>query len=374
MFNRELANIEKQKFQEEVANLSSKYNMLIVEAATGTGKSRSAFLSIERSNSRKKWLILVPEITLISNILQDLEKHDIDIRDKIEDVICYASLKKYEGAELNILMDEGHRGTSDNRLDYLESIKFDQIIVLSATLNRSIKDRLLRLGNWHEYKLSLEEAISRGMLPKPDIRIVYKELGDSVKDYPYKFGKKQINLTAKEYYNQLSKTIDYWKEKWESEQKSWQYNKFLLSATNRKRWLAEYKTESAKEVLKSVENKRFICFCGSVAQAKKLGGTQAIHSKNSKEQNQKIIDAFNYGESSSIFACGMLREGQNLSDIESSVLVQLDSDIRAGVQMVGRSMRSDNPIIYILCVKGTQDEKYLNKFINEIDKKYVTYV
>lgn len=371
MFNIEKSIEEKKKFQKEVSELSTRYNRLIIEACTGSGKGLASFLSIEKSKSPDKWLILVPEIQLIENVKNDIDKHDINIKDKIEDIICYASLKKYKDRKLNILMDEGHHSSSDIRLDYLKSIKADQIIVLSATINSEIKSKLRTLGEWYTYQLSLSDAIEKGILPEPDIRIVYKELDDRDSIYPYKFGKKVINLTARKYYDRLSQTVQYWKDKWESDYEQWQYNKFLLSATNRKRWLSEYKTEATKQIIQSINNQRFICFCGSVKQAKELGGKQAIHSKNTKQHNQELIEKFNNSINNSIFSCQMVREGTNLENCPISVICQLDSDIKSAVQMGGRAMRHNSPLIYIIVVKGTKDEEYLNKFTKDINSKYI---
>lgn len=67
----------------------------------------------------------------------------------------------------------------------------------------------------------------------------------------------------------------------------------------------------------------------------------------------------------------MLVEGQNLNNIEAGVIVQLDGEERVFLQKFGRVMRADSPVQYIFYYKGTRDEEYLNKAIEEIDKKYI---
>lgn len=366
VFNQEEANKKKSIIQEEISDLINIHNFLICELATGSGKGKTSMLCIQKSTSAKKWLVLVPEIPLIKNFKEDIIKHSIDIEDKIEDIICYASLKNYEGTELNILMDEGHHSTSDIRLDLLKSINSDQRIVLSATLNYEIKQKLKEICTWYEYKISLEDAINRGILPKPEIKIIYKDLDNIKKDFVYKMGKKTLNLTAKEYYSKMSSNVDYWRDKWESDGIPYQYTKFLSAASNRKRWIATYKTDIAQKIIKEIEDNRFICFCGSVEQAKLLGGKKAIHSKNTKKQNEQIIEDFNSQITDSIFSCNMLREGQNLIDCNQGIIVQLFSEVLYPLQSLGRLLRGDSPVIYILIVKGTQDEKYLAKLNNEL--------
>lgn len=369
MFNQEIANQKKDELQRKSSLLIDTYPNIVFEWCTGSGKSRTSMLCIERSKSTKKWLIVVPEIVLIDNFKRDIGKHGIDILDKIEDIICYASLKNYERGEFNILLDEGHHSGSELRLDIIKSIKSDERIVLSATIKEDIKQELNSICNWYVSEFSLKEAIDSGILPEPEIEVVYLDLDDKEIKYPYKIGKKILNLTAKGYYSKLTSNMEYWRNMWEEKSIPYQYTKFLSSASGRKRWISEYKTEKAKEIINSIHKERFICFCGSVNQAKELGGKKSIHSKNSKKQNEDIINKFNSYETNSLFTCNMGREGMNLSEVEFAVLIQLDNESLYNIQRLGRLLRGESPKIYLIILKGTQDEKYLSKFEKEIGLK-----
>ena len=70
----------------------------------------------------------------------------------------------------------------------------------------------------------------------------------------------------------------------------------------------------------------------------------------------------------------MLQEGQNLTDIEAGIIVQLDGQERAFVQKFGRSLRATDPVQFIFYYKDTKDTKYLENVLKGIDEKYITEV
>ena len=71
----------------------------------------------------------------------------------------------------------------------------------------------------------------------------------------------------------------------------------------------------------------------------------------------------------------MLQEGINLSGIEASVIVQLDSTTRSFIQKTGRALRSkDTPEIHIFYFEGTSDERYLNNAVKGVNEDLITYI
>ena len=134
--------------------------------------------------------------------------------------------------------------------------------------------------------------------------------------------------------------------------------------------MGESKTEVVKKLLETLEGKKYICFCTNISQAEVLGGANAIHSEK-KSSNQAIIDSFNEGNINSLFAVGMLQEGQNLKGIQAGVIVQLDGKERAFIQKFGRSMRAEDPIQYIFYYRYTQDEKWMKNVLEGIDQNFI---
>ncbi len=360
---------KRQVIQEESCRLSKIHSNLILEHATGLGKTRSLLKCIEASTSVKEWLILVPEITLIQNFKDDVTKHGFThlFQGKIADVICYQSLYKFKDLEYNLAFDEGHH-ISELRQEYIESIKSDQRILLSATIPRDVRERLEEFGKWYTYKISLQDGIDQGILPAPEIFVRYVELDDKEKIYSWKYGEKVVPLSAKQYYSALDKSVGYWKERYTREDKLYLKKKWFMAAIDRKRWMGEYKTKEAQELLDKSKG-RLICFCSSMDQAKRLGGVQSVHSKNTPQQNKAIITNFNNLESERLFSCSMLKEGVNLSSIEEGIIIQLPGNTKEVVQSIGRVLRGLAPKIYILVIKNTKDEDYLDNALKLFNKQ-----
>lgn len=113
-------------------------------------------------------------------------------------------------------------------------------------------------------------------------------------------------------------------------------------------------------------------FCTSIEQAEQLGGQNAIHSK--RADSLQIIEDFNRKRINNLFAVGMLQEGQNLTDIEVGIIVQLDGQERAFIQKFGRSLRAEDPIQFIFYYENTRDTEYLRNVLEGVNKKYITKI
>ena len=70
----------------------------------------------------------------------------------------------------------------------------------------------------------------------------------------------------------------------------------------------------------------------------------------------------------------MLREGQNLNNVEVGIIVQLDGQIGTFIQKSGRIMRAKNPEIFVLYFKNSRDEGYLENIKDEINKDYIRVI
>ena len=136
--------------------------------------------------------------------------------------------------------------------------------------------------------------------------------------------------------------------------------------------MGELKTQYVKNLVSTFSRKtRFICFCASIAQAEELDERNTLSSKRPSYLNQAIINAFNKKQLHKLYAVGMVTEGVNLADIEVGVIVQLDGKERLFIQKVGRALRAKSPIVYIFYFKDTQDEKYLNNALENIDSEFI---
>ena len=141
----------------------------------------------------------------------------------------------------------------------------------------------------------------------------------------------------------------------------------------RKNFLASCKTEYASQLLRSFGRRKYICFCNDVPQGIAIGGEDIVYSKRSAKENDAIITRFNNGETNSLFAVGMLKEGANLAGIELGLIIQLDGKERPFIQKFGRAMRSSSPEQHIIVFKGCQDRQYFKKAFENMNMDYVQY-
>jgi ERCC4-related helicase len=93
------------------------------------------------------------------------------------------------------------------------------------------------------------------------------------------------------------------------------------------------------------------------------------------EELRALIDAFNSYLIDELYVNKMTREGMNFTGIEAVILLQLDSGSSDNglsfLQKSGRGMRADSPEIHIFVAVDTHDEKYLERALQFVDKKYI---
>ena len=401
--------------QETAVNELFLHRKLLLAWGTGVGKSRVAVLAcarlIQQNICKTEILLLVAERAHIKNweneFVKFLGKKEARSVLSCVTIICYASLHKMENTEWSmIILDEVHHVCTDRRMDILSTIDAAYILAMSATPEKAIVNLEILFDRFAVNRYSLDQAIESRFLASPRIYVIDMELDNTernqsivldwsrhrsnvihLKDiyqnrWKYLRNRKtysghviELSCTAREKYEWLTERIDYYKKTYLMHPGNEMLkNMWLNAGSARKRFLGEYKTEKAKRLLESIDFylKRILCFCASIEQAEILGKNNSIHSRNA--DSSEIIDRFNRKEISRLFAIGMLQEGVTLSDIDIGVIIQLDGNSRGFIQKTGRMLRSINPVIYIFCIKDTQDTVYLNKALENINLKYISYI
>ena len=391
------------EIQDGSIDLIEKNNRVLLSWATGVGKSY-AFIKMQEALKAEVTCIVVAEVAHIKNWQDEYIKHGKEELLNKTNIFCYASLKNNTDYRVDLLcLDEGHHATSELRLDFLSSIKATKVVVLTATLG---EDKLLSLqtiyGDFKVSKVSLKQAIAWEIIPKPDIFIIPLELDDTKQNciieqvwgtktkrvvikckyqdrWEYlgdkiKYPNVQLIMSATQVQKNfhLNQQSDYWKNFFMRSRQDYAKTKWMLTGSERKRFLAECKTNKVKPFLKKLKKKRFICFCGSIEQAELLGKGNAIHSKMANAA--EYIEDFSTGKISNLFVVNMLQEGQNLPDIEAGVIIQLDGQERGFIQKSGRVLRAEKPILFVFYYKNTRDEKYLENIIEGVDPEYIRII
>lgn len=392
--------INNENIEKALNNLRA-YKRVILQWPTGVGKGYFGAKAIQELKPQR-CLLLVAETFHKKNWQEEFEKQGV-VFDIFQEVVieCYASLKKYEGTQWEIIiLDEAHHVGSELRTDILKTIKTDMVLCLSATLDRDIIASIEScFGKFYIDKISISKAIEQNMLPVPEIYTIpltldntnYSETitetwGNKLKRikyrckytdrWAYKKNKSkypnvelEISCTQKQKYLYICEQFEFWKQRYFQTKNQGVKNLWMQMGNQRKIYLGSLKTNVVKEFLKTINDKRYICFCTNIQQADEMGGENAIHTK-AQDNEQKLYE-FNMGIRDHIFAVSMLREGQNLNNIEAGIIVQTEGVELSTIQRIGRILRSKKPIIYIFYYEGTRDEEFVRNALKDIDSKYI---
>lgn len=380
---------------------------IVLKWATGIGKSKETIdiinYKINKAKKKLSVLLVVAETAHKDNWQKEFNKWKLsDCNLTIE---CYASLKNYKQTNWDIIIfDEAHHLFSDIRLSIIENIKASNVIVLSATLKDIYIDTLCELyGSFKVSSVSLQYAIENNILPKPKVFLIPLELDNKIpnieikeswgnkekqveltceflKRYHFRNRKKYpsakltIKCTQQQAYNIINKDYEYYRLQYLKMRKEYFKNLWLQEGSKRKRLLGSCKTDDVKLLINKLEkeNKRFVCFCTNIEQAETFNSENCIHSQ--KQNSLQTIDDFNNNKINSLYAIGMIQEGQNLNNIQTGIIVQLDNAERAFIQKFGRTLRSDSPEQYIFYYKNTRDEEFLNNCLENVNMDYVVTI
>lgn len=390
----ETRNAKRQAMQEEAVRLLLEEERLIVNWGTGVGKSRVAIRCIEELEKRD------PDLTVL--LLVTETAHKKNWRNEFDAALgkeraarmfehitmeCYASFKNYNYTKWTLVVaDEAHHLRSDMRTEHLETLYSDYFLALSATISeRGDGQKLLdtldhTFGPFITLEYDVNDAIRDGVLPDPDIYVINVNLSEAGrKEYDrrdtYFNQKKKEYENAREDENIRRASAGFapleWKEETEATQSAKQ--SMLYAGKMRKDYLGAIKRKTAERYINELRKngKRFICFCTDIQQAQRLGGGNCINSDKKKKENSVVIDAFNAGQTDSIFTVDMIKEGQNLANIDAGIIIQLGGKERDFKQRFGRVLRSEHPVLYILFTPGTVDEGYIATALAEVEQRHI---
>lgn len=346
--------MDKQTLQEIAAHKLAKETRLLCQWATSTGKSGVA-LRFLKDNPGMDCLILVPEQNNITNWQVEFDKFRVDRSKAV--IACYASFHKYCNTKWDLLVfDEVPHIDTELRRAVCSSVKGEFILALGAVVDEDERAALENAyGPFYVSTVTLQQGIVWGIIPKPLICIIHLELDSTTKRFMYQ-GHKE---TALERYQRLLQQVNKAKADYENSDSVYNKQRMLRAGNERKRFLGMQKHQAIQALCRKLdENKRrYLCFCTSIRQATSLGGKNAFTSQTLK--SEKVLERFNNHEIDSLFAVSKLIEGQNLVDIERGIITQLGGTPRITVQMIGRVLRSKNPVIYIPVFDDTKDDSFL---------------
>ena len=400
---------------------------------TGSGKSRCAVLraiEIVKKNPNAKIFLAVPTEKLRDqNWQEEFEKWGaIDIFNKNLTRACYVSLYKYTNCEWDlVLLDEVHHITPAC-FPFFTSSEIHSILGLTATYPKDkIKKNILDTLAPISFNYPLEQGLKDGVVAPFTVDVIWTDLdatqkivnaGPKSKPFKttevlsYQFWDNSFTKN-KEDMNNLSKHLHSygWSEEGQAA--------FELMAVNRgKDYLDSLcKTPDDKKYLKKItgqyfglkgsrfriigarkaiinnainkerianrfineifeDDRRYLIFCGGIDQSVRLLGDCVFNSKS----DSQAYDAFLNEELNILGVVNAVNEGTNIPNLDEALIIQISAQELHLIQRIGRVIRVREGHlgkIYIICVRGTQDEVWLrsalkgisNIEVNEWDEK-----
>ena len=374
----------------------TKSNVLLLEAATGFGKSRVSILLVNwitdavYKDHKPKMLLLVAKKVHKQTWRDEFKKWGgINCDVTME---CYESLHKHTSESFDfVLMDECHHIGSELRIEALKTINYGYIIGLSATIPLKIKQ-------WFKYHYHAQivscdiiEAIDSEVLPEPTILLFPLQLentrlsetielnpkasgplvyGEYKDIWKYKRQKSHaiLKCTQKQKLMDLDKTIEWYKDKYMQSRNPGLKNSWLFLCGKRLEFLANCKNAYIKLILQKLDNERTITFCKTIDQCEILG-KNCIHSHT--KYAARVYNSFNKKRINHITAVNILNENANLVDCKYAIFANLSSSEIVIPQRIGRSMRHKSPVIIFPYYKGTREEEIITKMLEGFNTDYI---
>lgn len=353
----------------------------IIEGATGVGKTRIAVLAAKReleSNPKAVIYIGVPTETLRDTTwpAEFVKWGCEDIIGKVT-LVCHVSMEKVFAGEIDLFIwDECHHVTPSNSIFFTNN-KVYKMLFLTATVPKAKKygtgaDKKITLTGLcpTRYVVTLEQAIFLNLIANFKVKVMLFDLDKS--DMYVSGGTKArpTKTTEAAHYAYLTKMIQkcmYGARKNPGAMFSWvQKRSQLLFNLKSKKTLAK----KTMGLMISPENRTLI-FCGSIEQSIELCGENIFNSKT----DSTYLSKFQAKEINHLGVVNALDEGENVNDLDQSLIIQLNSNERSVIQRIGRTVRwreGHEALIVVLVAKGTADEKWYKSAFENFDKSRIT--
>ena len=374
----------------------------ILYLGTGSGKTKIAIdcinkiadFNFKQNEEETTVSIIVPRQALIENWKAEINKWGCNT-DKIN-ILCYDSIHKINKYSDILVFDEGHH-LSELKREYLDGIlKVNpnvKLLFLSATIPRDIMDYMKSLGTYNIVKSTIADGIKDEVLPTPMIYTIPLYL-DNIKcteeivknprcsnpvtcnyierwNFIKRFTSRKIIIkcTQKQYYDELSDKIDWYKRKFILNKTVVFKNKWLRAAGERLKWLSEQKVDICQSIISLLQDQRVLLFCNNIEQSLKFKDYAPINSKN--KNALKNLEDFNNSKINHISSVNMLSEGMNLTNCRVCLFCNLNASEILSQQKFGRSLRHPKPIVIIPYFKNTRDEELKDKMLKDYNSSMI---
>ena len=363
--------------QEEAKQAVIKNNGGMIAMATGSGKSRVAVeLAKYYINSVDKSLsLIVPTEKLRDeNWKEEYSKWNADYLWTPTIRLCYASASKIQNKDLELaILDEGHNITELSS-EFFSNNKVERTVLLTATPpSDPVKKEILKsLGIKLVYEVTLDQAVRLGFVAPYKITVVSVALDNTTKNIPGGTKLKPFMTTESAAYAYHCKAIQ--QAMFDKTPSGKKRHQFAILRRMQFIYKIPSKTEVIKFLLEKVipQDDRSLIFCGSIEQAEAVCPNR-YHSKS----GDKAYNAFKAEEINRLSCVKAINEGHNFPGVDSGIVGQLNSKEKDLVQRIGRLIRyrpGHEAHLYIVVSESTQDEKWLENAVENLDQSKIEYV
>lgn len=356
----------------------------LFEECTGVGKTKQALdilkiLQQENPTIGFRTLIVVP-----TTVLRDKDWPEECIKWGIDTtgmkIICGDSLPKEDLYVYDFfILDEFHN------ISYLSLLRLQEmmgntrtpILALSASIPKTFMsdEQHLKYMLVNElfpiiYRVSVDEAVSKGLVKDFEIKVLQMELDSVTRNVKAGPPTKLFWTTEQSNYDYLSKAITEEKDDTRKNMLVLRRTKFLYNLPS--------KQKVAKKVIERFRSlrKRFLVFGGSIDGIIELGGLEQCHQSR---KSTKALENFQSGESSELYAVHSIDEGVNLNKPDAALIQQCLLDPRYMIQRLGRVIRVDyenmdsKALIVVLEVSGTPDAEWVMNSLKYFSVKRIQF-
>ena len=352
----------------------------MIAMATGSGKSRVAVelakhYAAPSLFAYKEIAVIVPTEKLRDeNWKEEFYKWDAAVEWSAVTGLCYASGSKIVNRDFELaILDEGHNITELSS-EFFSNNKVERTVLLTATPpSDPIKKEILKsLGINLVYELTLDQAVRLGFVAPYKITVVSVALDNTTKNIPGGTKLKPFMTTESAAYAYHCKAIQ--QAMFDKTPSGRKRHQFAILRRMQFIYKIPSKTEVIKFLLEKVipQDDRSLIFCGSIEQAEAVCPNR-YHSKS----GDKAYNAFKAEEINRLSCVKAINEGHNFPGVDSGIVGQLNSKEKDLVQRIGRLIRyrpGHEAHLYIVVSESTQDEKWLENAVENLDQSKIEYV
>ena len=348
--------IDRNQIQDLALEMSKIYKCIWLRFSVGTGKTRAAGLI----GNSKKCLYISSRKAHLENARLDLESHNIDFSQWI--FSTNKSFHKYKNDFDVVFINEADESLTENNLQNFADISTEKIVFLTADAN-TLKSEYIKLFSPKVWKIELKDLIRWGLFPELDI-ILYKVNLDNKNKY---IKHKKMLVTEKQMFSNLLFLSDVYKKNAEEQKHkaAFWYSMLKKHGLVIKTFLNNVKRNVVKKIFDKYYD-RTIVFCNSVTEAKKY--PYSIHSEQSTDLNNKLIERFNNYEINNLANVGIITRDINLYNLNTIIIGAFNKEPIALYQQTGRLRNSKiRPKLIIPYVDGTSELDTIKKFLDTYD-------